>query len=131
MLNLYRNKFQRCKLQQYVVQIRTEFSTFCNNSFQLATLKFVARQVEHAVVILATTRSTCNATRLQDMFNKNVARITVLPRKHRLFLNKNYFAHYYHLIIVFAPLRSCFDLKVILHIAKIDRLLDRSYSLLR
>ena len=37
-------------------------STFCNFFFQLATLKFVARQVEHAVIIRATTRLTCNAT---------------------------------------------------------------------
>ena len=41
-----------------------------------ATLKFVARQVEHAVVIRATTRSTCNATMLRDKLNKSVARIT-------------------------------------------------------
>ena len=31
-------------------------STFCNNFFQLATLKFVAWKVEHVVVIRATTR---------------------------------------------------------------------------
>ncbi len=51
-------------------------STFCNNFFQLATPKFVARQVEGAVVIRATTCSTCNATMLRDKLNKNVARIT-------------------------------------------------------
>ena len=52
-------------------------STFYNNLFfQLATLKFVARQVEHAVVIWATTCSTCNATMLRDKLNKNAARIT-------------------------------------------------------
>ena len=51
-------------------------STFYNNVFQLATLKCVARQVEHTVVIRATTRSTCNATMLRDKLNKNVARIT-------------------------------------------------------
>ena len=51
-------------------------STLCNMLVQLATLKFVARQVEHVVVIQATTRSTCNATMLRDKLNKNVARIT-------------------------------------------------------
>ena len=35
-------------------------STLCNMLLQLATLKFVARQVEHAVVVRITTRSTCN-----------------------------------------------------------------------
>ena len=48
--------------------------TFCN--IQLVTLKFAARQVEHAVVIRATTRSICNATMLREKLNKNVARIT-------------------------------------------------------
>ena len=43
---------------------------------QLTTLKFVARQVEHAVVIRATTRSTCNATMLRDKLNKSAVRIT-------------------------------------------------------
>ena len=52
-------------------------STFCNDFFQLATLKFVARQVEHAVVIRATTRSTCNAM-LRDKLNKNFARIIAI-----------------------------------------------------
>ena len=37
---------------------------------------FVERQVEHGVVIRATTRSTCNETMLPDKLNKNVARIT-------------------------------------------------------
>ena len=46
-------------------------STFCN-----IQLEFAARQVEHAVVILATTRSICNATMLRDKLNKNAARIT-------------------------------------------------------
>ena len=45
-------------------------STFCNNFFQLATLKFVVRQVEHAVVIRTTTRSTCNVTMLRDKLKK-------------------------------------------------------------
>ena len=40
-------------------------STFCKQFFQLATLKFVPWQVEHAVVIRATTRSTCNAIMLR------------------------------------------------------------------
>ena len=51
-------------------------STFCNNFFQLATMKFAARQVEHAVEIRTTTRSTCNASMLRDKLNKNVAHIT-------------------------------------------------------
>ena len=52
-------------------------STLCNMLLQLATLKFVAWQVEHAVVIRATkTRSTCNATMLLLNLNENVARIT-------------------------------------------------------
>ena len=51
-------------------------STLCNMLLQLATPKFVMRQVEHAVVIRATTRSTCNATMLRDKLNKNVAGIT-------------------------------------------------------
>ena len=51
-------------------------STFCNNCFQLATLKFVARQVEHAVEIRTTTRSTCNAKMLRDKLKKM---LLVLP----------------------------------------------------
>ena len=53
-------------------------SRVCNKLFQLATLKFVAWQVEHAVVILATTLTslTCNATMLCDKFNETIARIT-------------------------------------------------------
>ena len=53
-------------------------STFCNKFFQLATLKLVVWQVEHAVsvAIRETTRSTCNATMLRDRLNENVARIT-------------------------------------------------------
>ena len=52
-------------------------SNFCNKFFQLATLKFVAWKVEHAVVIQATTSFTCNATTmLRDKLNENVARIT-------------------------------------------------------
>ena len=75
-LNLPRNKFQCCKLQQYVAQTRPD-STFCNNLFNFSTLKFVAWKVEHAVVIRATTTSlTCNATMLCDKLNENVARIT-------------------------------------------------------
>ena len=57
-------------------------STFCNNYFQLATLKFVARRVEHAVVIRSTTLSTCNETMLRDKLKKSVARITG-PLRHR------------------------------------------------
>ena len=49
--------------------------TFCNKFFQLVTLKFVAWQVEHAVVIRATTPSTCNATMFRDKLKENVARI--------------------------------------------------------
>ena len=75
MLNLSRNKLQRCKLQQHVAQSRTEFY-FLQHFFQLATMKFVARQVEQTVVIRATTRSNCSATMLRDKLNKNVARIT-------------------------------------------------------
>ena len=51
-------------------------STFCNNFFKLARMKFVAGQVEHTVVIRATTRSTRNATMLRDKLNKYVACIT-------------------------------------------------------
>ena len=51
-------------------------STLRNILLQLATLKFVAWHVEHAVVIRATTCSTCNATMLRDKLNENVARIT-------------------------------------------------------
>ena len=51
-------------------------STLRNILLQLATLKFVAWQVEHAVVIRATTGSTCSATILRDKLNENVARIT-------------------------------------------------------
>ncbi len=51
-------------------------STLCNILLQLATPKFVARQVERAVVIRATIRSTYNATMLREKLNKNVARIT-------------------------------------------------------
>ena len=45
-------------------------STFGNNFCQLATLKFAARHVEHAIVRRATTRSTCNATMLRDKLKK-------------------------------------------------------------
>ena len=51
---------------------------------QLATLKLVAWQVEHAVIIRATTRSTCNATMLRDKLNENITsliNITWLLRK--------------------------------------------------
>ena len=47
-----------------------------SSTFQLATLKFVAWKVEHAVVIRATTSFTCSATMLRDKLNENVARIT-------------------------------------------------------
>ena len=56
-------------------------STFCNNFFQFATMKFVARQVKHTVVIRAITRSTYSATMLRDRLNKNVARITGRSRR--------------------------------------------------
>ena len=45
-------------------------STLRNILLRLVTLKFVAWQVEHAVVIRATTRSTCNATMLRHKFNE-------------------------------------------------------------
>ena len=50
-------------------------STLCNILLQLATLKFVAWQVdhEHVVVIWETICSTCSATML---LKKNVAHIT-------------------------------------------------------
>ena len=65
--NLPRNKFQCCKFQQYVkLQKVDQTSTFCNNVFQLATLKFIAWQVQRAVVIRATTCSTCKVTMLRD-----------------------------------------------------------------
>ena len=52
--------------------------TFCNNFFQLATLKFVARKVEHAVVIPSTTlfNFQCNNVARQAKLKENVARIT-------------------------------------------------------
>ena len=58
-----------------------EDSTLCKMLGQLATLKFVARQVEHAVVIRATTRSTCNATMLRDKLQKV---LPLLPGNHSL-----------------------------------------------
>ena len=52
-------------LQVYKMLQKVELgSTLCNMLVQLATLKFVAREVEHAVVTRATTRSNCNATML-------------------------------------------------------------------
>ena len=48
-------------------------STFFTKFFQLATLKFVAWKVEHAVVIRATISLICNATMLRDKLNENVA----------------------------------------------------------
>ena len=48
-------------------------STFCIKCFQLATLKFVACKVDHAVVVRATTSLICNATMLRDKLNENVA----------------------------------------------------------
>ena len=74
-LNLPRNKFQCCKLQQYVALSRPEFY-FLQHFFILATLKFVAWKVEHAVVVRATTRSICNATMLRDKLKENADRIT-------------------------------------------------------
>ena len=51
MLNLPRNKFQCCRVQQHVHKVEPS-SAYCSILFfQLATLKFVARQVEYAVVI--------------------------------------------------------------------------------
>ena len=77
MLNLPRNKlFQCCKLKKNLLQKVELGSTLRNILLQLATLKFVAWQVEHAVVIRETFRSTCNATMLRDKLNENVARIT-------------------------------------------------------
>ena len=52
-LNLSRNKFQCCKLRQYIVKSRPEFY-FLEQIFQPASLKFFAWKVEHAVVIRAT-----------------------------------------------------------------------------
>ena len=50
-------------------------STLWNMLLQLATPEFDARQVDHALVIRATTRSTYNATMLRDKLIKSVARI--------------------------------------------------------
>ena len=47
-------------------------STLCNMLLQLATRKFVARQVERKLVIRETTRLAYNATMLLDKLNKNV-----------------------------------------------------------
>ena len=51
-------------------------STLCNVLLQRARLKFVAWQVEHVVVIRATTRLTYNATMLHHKLNENVAHNT-------------------------------------------------------
>ena len=71
-LNLPRNKFQCCKLQQCVAQIIPKFY-FCNKFFQLATLECVAWKVEHVVVIRATT--------LFNLQCNNVARQCKLKNK--------------------------------------------------
>ena len=74
LLNFPRNKFQCCKLKNLLQKVELG-STLRNILLKLATLKFVAWQVELAVVIAARTRSTCNATVLRDKLNENV-RIT-------------------------------------------------------
>ena len=51
-------------------------STFYNIFFSTYNTEIFARQVKHALVIRATTRSTCNATTWRDKLNKNVARIS-------------------------------------------------------
>ena len=62
MLNLPCNTFQCCKLKKLLQKV--EFGpTWGNMLLQLETPKFVARQVEHAVV-------------MRDKLNKNAARIT-------------------------------------------------------
>ena len=56
--------FRLCKSKKFVAKSRTRFY-FAQHfaAVQLATLKFVAWQVEHAVVLVrATFRSTCNTT---------------------------------------------------------------------
>ena len=55
-LNLPRNKFQCCKLKNLLQKVELG-STLRNILLKLATLTFVAWQVEHAVVMGATTRS--------------------------------------------------------------------------
>ena len=77
-LNLPRNKFQCCKLKKKMLKKVELGSPLRKILLQLATLKFVAWQVEHAVVIRATTRSTCNVKMLRAKLNENVARITWL-----------------------------------------------------
>ena len=62
--------------------------TLRNILLQLATLKFVAWQVEHGVMIRATARarSTCNATLLRDKLKGNVARqynLALKPKNHQ------------------------------------------------
>ena len=68
-------KVNNFSLQGTIVELELG-STLCNILLQLATLKFVAWKVEHAVVIRATTLSTCNATMLRHKLNENVARST-------------------------------------------------------
>ena len=51
-------------------------STFCNKFFQLATLKFVARKVEHTEVIRATTLFNLQCNNVARQVERNVARIT-------------------------------------------------------
>ena len=77
-LNFPRNKFQCCKLKNpdELLQKVELGSLLRNVLLQLSTLKFVAWKVEHAVVIRATTRSTCNVSMLRRKLNENVARIT-------------------------------------------------------
>ena len=77
--DLPRNKFQCCKLKKLSVAKVELGSTLRNILLQLATLKFVAWQVEHGAVIRATTCSTFNAaTMLCYKLNENVSRI-ILP----------------------------------------------------
>ena len=63
----------RAQLVSQQISVLQVEKNCCSNLYnillQLATLKFVAIQVEHAVVILATTRSNCNATMSWDKLN--------------------------------------------------------------
>ena len=74
-LNFPLNKFLCCKLNNCVAKRRARVY-FAQHIAANATLKFIAWEVEHAVVIRATTRSTCNATMLRHKLNENVASIT-------------------------------------------------------
>ena len=73
-LNFRCNNFQCCKLKTMLQKVELGF-TLRNILLQLATLKFVAWQVEHGVVIRATARSNCNARMFRDKLKENIARI--------------------------------------------------------